>query len=73
MTLPYERTAATLRVREFLVRLSSPYGGGIKGVRSEVRQEARRLLRHFPTIVDLLQASRDGDVFGEPRGIEQIP
>ena len=71
MTLPYERTAATLRVREFLVRLSSPYGGGIKGVRSGVRQEARRLLKHFPTAADLMLASdTSGDVFGTPKGTE---
>lgn len=70
MTLPYERTAATLRVRDFLIRLASPYGGGIKGVRTEVRQEARRLLKHFPTPVDLLKASRHGDVFGEPKVTE---
>ncbi len=39
---------------EFLRRLASPYGGGIKGVRKEVRAEARGLLRHYPMAVDLL-------------------
>lgn len=73
MTLPHERTRATLATREFLVGLASPYGDGIKGVRTEVREEARRLLRHYPTPADLLQASRHGDVFGKPKGIEQIP
>lgn len=49
MTLPNERTIAVLRAREFLVRLSNVYvEGGIKGIRSEVRQEARSILRHFP-------------------------
>lgn len=48
MTLPSERTRAVLLARAFLLRLSSPYSGGIKGVRGEIRQEARQLLRHYP-------------------------
>ena len=49
MTLPNERTIAVLRAREFLVRLSNVYvEGGIKGIQTEVRQEARSILRHFP-------------------------
>lgn len=67
MTLPKERTSAVLRVRAFLVRLASPYGGGVKGVKTEVREEARRLLRHFPGFADLWQASRQSpDVFACP-------
>jgi hypothetical protein len=55
MTLPYERTRAVLSVREFLVRLSSPYvDGGYKRIRREIRQEALRLLRHYPMTVDLI-------------------
>jgi hypothetical protein len=54
MTLPYERTRAVLSVREFLLRLASPYGGGIKGIRREVREEARRLLKHYPLAADLV-------------------
>lgn len=57
MTLPDERTNAVIRTREFLLRLSSPYGGGIKGVPSDVRVQARALLRHFPAAFDLC---RDG-------------
>jgi len=53
MTLPNERTRAVMNVREFLLRLSSPYGGGIKGIRKEVREEARRLLKHYPARYDL--------------------
>lgn len=67
MTLPIERTRRVLDAREFLVRLASPYGGGIKGIRSEVREEARRILRHYPTDLDLEQAARAApDVFAEP-------
>lgn len=53
MTLPCERTRAVCRARQFLYRLASPYCGGIKGIRREVREEARRILRHFPAWFDL--------------------
>jgi hypothetical protein len=49
MTLPHERTRAVFNTREFLLRLASPYGeNAIKGVKKAVRQEALRLLRHYP-------------------------
>lgn len=65
MTLPYERTSSVLRTIGFLTRLCSPYDGGIKGVRKEIRQEARSLLRHFPGVSDLRQASEKcPEVFG---------
>ena len=54
MTLPSERTHAVIRAREFLLRLSNVYvPGGIKGIRSEVRQEARSILRPFPSGYEL--------------------
>lgn len=57
MTLPYERTRAVLNVREFLIRLSSPYNpNGIKGIKKEVREEARRLMRHFPGRWEMMRA-----------------
>lgn len=59
MTLPDERTRAVINVREFLVRLSSPYvEHGIKGIRKEVREEARRLLRHYPGHYDLYSVAK---------------
>jgi hypothetical protein len=42
-----------IRAREFLARLATPYGDGIKKIPAEVRQEARRLLRHYPSWFDL--------------------
>ena len=54
MTLPSERTRAVILTKDFLIRLSSPYGGGIKGIPSDVRQEARRLLRHYPSWYDFM-------------------
>ena len=56
MTLPYERTRAVLSTQDFLLRLASPHEGGIKGIRREVREEARRLLRHYPLWFDLGRA-----------------
>lgn len=53
MTLPAERTSAVIRTQEFLLRLISPYNGGIKGIPKPVREEARRLLRHYPHWFDL--------------------
>jgi hypothetical protein len=49
VTLPAERTRAVLQAREFLTRLANPYvPGGIKRIPKAVRQEALRVLRHFP-------------------------
>lgn len=53
MTLPCERTRAVIRARDFLLRLASPYGGGIKGIPKAVREEARAVLRHYPFWFDL--------------------
>jgi hypothetical protein len=49
MTIPAERTRSVLQAREFLVRLANPYvPDGIKRIPKAVRQEALRVLRHFP-------------------------
>ena len=53
MTMPNERTRAFIGGRDFLSRLASPYGDGIKKVPKAVREEARRVLRHFPGVHDL--------------------
>jgi len=58
MTLPHERTNAVINVRSFLLRLATPYGGGIKRVPRAVRAEARRLMRHYPCTPDLGEAGR---------------
>jgi hypothetical protein len=57
MTLPAERTSSVIRTQDFLLRLASPYNGGLKGIPKPVREEARRLLRHYPHWFDL---GRDG-------------
>lgn len=61
MTLPYERTRAVINTRDFLVRLCC---GEIRRIPGEVRQEARRLLKHYPSPLDLSQAAEASpDVF----------
>ena len=52
---------------DFLGRISSANGpNGIKRIPKEVRQEARRLLKHFPRPYDLYAAAKCApDVFDE--------
>ena len=51
MTLPCERTNAVLRVERFLMDLRDPKK--YPRVPKAVRQEASRLLRHYPTQYDM--------------------
>jgi hypothetical protein len=61
MTLPYERTRSVINTREFLVELCC---GEIKRIPKEVRDRARRCLRHYPSPVDLSIAAEGApDVF----------
>jgi hypothetical protein len=58
MTLPHERTRSVINAREFLARLVSPYvPGGYRKIPKPVREEAVRLLRHYPSVVDLKYAA----------------
>lgn len=67
MTLPYERTRAVIRAREFLERLiMPPRAGGIVGVPGDVRREARWILRHYP---QPFEVCRD-DSF-DPKAVEE--
>jgi hypothetical protein len=63
VTLPDERTRSVLRTRDFLLRLLSP-SDGHKRIPRPVREEARRLLKHYPGVVDLsLAGERAPNVF----------
>lgn len=67
MTIPIERTRSLSSTRDFLRRLLSPYGDGIKRVPLEVRSMARALLKHFPSDSEIRRAAeRSPDVFGKP-------
>jgi hypothetical protein len=59
VTLPRERARAVVLTRDFLIRLMSPYlPDGLKRIPKPVREEARRLLRHYPTVTDVSAAGR---------------
>ena len=51
MTLPNERTRAIIQTEAFLIELSKD-----KSICDEKRQEARRLLRHYPSRKEMLLA-----------------
>lgn len=51
MTIPYERTRALIETRELLKRLQDPQE--TPRVPRWLREEARQLLRHFPTYSDI--------------------
>ena len=54
MTLPDERYRAVRYGQEFLLRLA---GGAYPRVPKAVRDEARSILRHYPTTWDMQQAA----------------
>jgi hypothetical protein len=64
MTLPDERYRAVVQTAKFLQALS--YSSEIKRVPLAVRNEARRLLRHYPSEFDMLRTSQEvPDIFQE--------
>jgi hypothetical protein len=64
MTLPDERYRAVMQTAKFLQALS--YSSEIKRVPLAVRQQARALLRHYPSEYDMKKVSQtSADVFAE--------
>ena len=64
MTLPDERYRAVMQTAKFLQALS--YSNEIKRVPLAVRQEARALLRHYPSEYDMKKVSQtSADIFAE--------
>jgi hypothetical protein len=64
MTLPDERYRAVVETAKFLQALS--YSSEIKRVPLAVRQQARSLLRHYPSEYDMKKVSQtSADVFAE--------
>lgn len=57
MTLPFERTAAVLNTREFLLSLLD--AKQTPRVPMKVRHEARRLLKHYPDYFNFEQMFDD--------------
>ena len=65
MTLPVERTRSVQSAADFLLRLCRPEFS--KRIPKAVREEARRILRHYPTAYDLSDlARRAPDRWGKP-------
>jgi hypothetical protein len=63
MTLPYERTNAVLRTETFLLSICDPKL--TPRVPKAVREQARRLLKHYPSRFDMDRVSKkDGETFG---------
>ncbi|WP_317848733.1 BPSL0761 family protein [Pseudomonas sp. GL-B-16] len=53
MTMPHERTRSIIQTRDFLVDLSHD-----QALPDSIRNEARRLLRHYPTSNEILLAGK---------------
>lgn len=53
MTMPHERTRSIIQARDFLVDLSHD-----QALPESIRNEARRLLRHYPTSNEILLAGK---------------
>ncbi|MNE32941.1 hypothetical protein D3C80_1265750 [compost metagenome] len=53
MTMPHERTRSIIQTRDFLVDLSHD-----QVLPESIRNEARRLLRHYPTSNEVLLAGK---------------
>lgn len=70
MTVPRERTSAVIRARDLLLRIASPYGGGFKRIPKAVREEARRVLRHYPGWYDLGRADAFDTAAASREGLE---
>jgi len=53
MTMPHERTRSIIQTRDFLIDLSHD-----PALPESIRNEARRLLRHYPTSYEILLAGK---------------
>jgi hypothetical protein len=59
MTLPFERTRAVNNTREFLFSLLDPKQ--TPRISSAIREQARSLLRHYPTPLDMDSACSESN------------
>lgn len=65
MTLPIERTQAVLRTEKFLLKLCIPKES--PGVPEEIRKEAGRLLKHYPSEYNLRHLEGSFEEIKNPR------
>ena len=63
MTIPYERTKAVTNTQQFLLDLCDPKK--TPRIPKDVRQQAHRLLRHYPTQYEMdIIAEREDSMCG---------
>ena len=67
MTMPSERTRNVLQAGAFLRQLAAS-----QAVPKEVRQEAHRLLRHYPTVSDI-EAIAEHEEEGRAASVPPFP
>ncbi|QIB50724.1 BPSL0761 family protein [Pseudomonas sp. OIL-1] len=60
MTMPDERTRSIIQAREFLIAVRHD-----KSLPQSVRDQAYRLLRHYPTAEEVLLAGKKEELRGE--------
>jgi hypothetical protein len=65
MTLPIERTNAVLNAEKFLLKLCIPSLS--PRVPKAIREEARRLLRHYPTQYNMRYIEESFEEIKDPR------
>ena len=63
MTLPIERTNAVMNVERFLMDLSNPRK--TPRIPSEVRKQARSLLKHYPRKFDMMDPAESFEAIKE--------
>jgi hypothetical protein len=56
MTVPVERSRAVINTREFLTRLINTWD--TPRIPKPIREEARRLLKHYPATYDIEQLAQ---------------
>ncbi|MBM3105871.1 hypothetical protein IIE18_12045 [Pseudomonas sp. V1] len=67
MTLPYERSRAVVQTRDFLMEISQD-----TSLPEPIRNEAHRLLRHYPSKNNVLLAGKIEEKYAENSFIEPI-
>lgn len=68
MTLPDERYRAMLYAKRFLLDLCDPKM--TPKVPSHIRQEARSVLRHYPTDYDLMELAKNNPDLLDPERVD---
>lgn len=63
MTVPFERLSAVNRTRQFLIDMMDPKA--TPRVPKDIRQQARALLRHYPSSYEMQIACENEEILAE--------